>query len=50
MGEKGLVGELQLGLELDPVMGLMVLHNMLQDHDFQHFLGLGWGNIHWEMR
>ena len=38
--EKGLVGELGLVLEQDPVTGLVVLHCMLQDHDFQHLLGL----------
>ena len=40
MSEKGLVGELGLGLEPYPVSGLTVLHFMLQDHDFKHFLGL----------
>ena len=32
MDEKGLVFELVLVFELDPVPGLMVLHGMLQDH------------------
>ena len=41
MGERGLVDELGLALEPDTVVDLMVSHSMLQDHDFQHFLGLG---------
>ena len=45
MREKGLVGELGLVLKLDPVPGLMVLHSMLQDHDFKHFLGFGMGEL-----
>ena len=36
--EKGLIGELGLVLLADPVSGLMVLHCMLQDHDFKHLL------------
>ena len=41
VGKKGLVGELRLVLEMDPVSCIMVLHCMLQDHDFKHLLGLG---------
>ena len=29
----------------DPVPCLMVLHCMLQDHDFEHFYGLGMGEF-----
>ena len=43
--EKGMVGELGLVLEPDPIIGLMVSHGMLQDHDFQHFLGLAVGKL-----
>ena len=41
MGKKGLVGELGLVLELDPVLCLMVSHCVLQDHTFEHFYGVG---------
>ena len=41
MGKKGLVGELVLVLETDPVSCLMISHYMLQDHDFEHLLHLG---------
>ena len=41
MGKKGLVGELGLIPETDPVSGLIISHCMLQDHDFKHLLGLG---------
>ena len=33
VGEKGLVCELELVLEPDPVPGIMVSHSMLQDND-----------------
>ena len=45
MGEKGLLGELGLVLLEDPVSGLMESHCMLQDHDFEHLLGLGMGEF-----
>ena len=45
VGEKGLVCELGLLFEPDPVPGLMVLHGMLQDHDLQHFLSLEVGKL-----
>ena len=41
MSKKGLVGELGLVLELNVVPCLVVLHCMLQDHDFEYFYGLG---------
>ena len=41
MGEKSLVGELELVLEPDPVPCLMVSHCMLQDHEIKHLLGFG---------
>ena len=41
MSKKGLAGELGLVLQLDPVPCLVVSHCMLQDHDFEHFLGMG---------
>ena len=41
MSRKELVGELGLVLELDPVPCLLVSHCMLQEHDFEHFYGLG---------
>ena len=40
MGEKGLVAQLGLVLELDPVTVLMVPHCMLEDHNLQHLLHL----------
>ena len=40
MGEKGLVGQLGLILEPDPVPGFAVSHHMLEDHDLQHLPGL----------
>ena len=39
MREKGFVAQLQLVLEWDPVPGFMESHGILQDHDFEHFLG-----------
>ena len=39
--KKGLVGELGLVLELDPVPYLVVSHCVLQDHDFEYLYGLG---------
>ena len=41
MDKKGLVGELGLVLELDPVPCLAVLHCVLQDDDVEHFYSLG---------
>ena len=41
MGEKSLVGELGLVLELNQAPCLMVSHCMLQDHEFWHLLGFG---------
>ena len=41
MGKKGLVDELGLVLEPDPVPCLMVLDCMLQEHDFEYFYDLG---------
>ena len=38
---KGTVGELGLVLELYPVLGLTILHSMLQDHDFLKFAWFG---------
>ena len=45
MGEKGLVGQLRLVLELDPVPGFMVPHHMLKDYDLQCLLGLIVGKL-----
>ena len=45
MAKKGLVGELGLVLELDLVPCHVVLHCVLQDHDFEHFYGLGVGEF-----
>ena len=45
IGQEGLVYDLRLVLELDPVSALKVLHCMLQDHDFKHLLGLGVGKL-----
>ena len=41
VGEKNLVGELGLVLELDPVPCLMVKHCALQEHEFWHLFGFG---------
>ena len=43
--EEGLVGQLGLILLPDPIPSLMVLHSMLQDHYFEHFLGRGMGKF-----
>ena len=48
LGEKRLIGELGLVLELDPVPCLMVFHCMLQDHEFEHLLGFKVGGIYIE--
>ena len=40
-----MVCELGLVLEPDPVMGLIVLHGVLQDNYLQHFLGMGVGKF-----
>ena len=40
VSKKGLVGDLGLVLEPEPVPCLMVSHCMLQDYDFEHFYGL----------
>ena len=41
VGEEGLVHELGLVLEPDPVSDLMISYSMLQDHGFKHLLHLG---------
>ena len=45
MEKKGSVGELGLVLEPDPVLGLMVPHHMLEDHDLQHLHHLFMGEL-----
>ena len=45
MGEKGLVGKLRLVLLSDPVSGIVEVHCMLKEHDLQHLLGLGMGEL-----
>ena len=45
LGKKGLVCELVMVLEVDPVSGFIVSHCMLQDHDFKHLLGLRVGEF-----
>ena len=39
LGEKILVGELELVLEPDPVPCLLVSHSRLQNHEFKHLMG-----------
>ena len=41
VGEEHPVGQLGLVLEPDSVPCLMVLHSMLQDHEWKHPLGFG---------
>ena len=43
VGEKGSVCEMGLVLELDPVLGFVVPHCMLEDHDVQCHLGFVMG-------
>ena len=45
LGEKGLVGQLGLVLGLDPVLGFMLSHCMLKDHDFEHLLSFRVGEF-----
>ena len=45
LGEKGLVCELGLVLEPDPIPGLTVLHYKLQDDDLRHFLSFWVGEL-----
>ena len=45
MGEEGPVGELGQVLEPDPVLGLVIPHHMLEDHDLEHLLHLIMGEL-----
>ena len=45
MGKKGPVGELGLVLEPDPVLGFVVPHCVLEEHNLQHLPGLIMGEL-----
>ena len=46
MVEEGLISELGLVLLPDQAPSIMVPYSMLEYHDLQHLLGLGWVNLH----
>ena len=50
MVEKGAVGQLGLVLYPDPVLGHVVPHHMLWDHDLHRLLGVIVGNLQLLMR